>query len=354
MKLNAAQLLEKVVQLKASDLHVNVGVSPIVRINTSLTTLTDVDQFTIEDVEYLISQLLNQLQKDILDVNKEIDLSVALSNKARFRVNVFYQRGYPALSLRLIPLKVPTIEDLNLPSIVASLCDLKQGLVLVTGPTGHGKSTTVASMIERINQTRAEHIVTIEDPIEYVFTNKKSLIAQREMHLDTHSWSVALKSVLRQDPNIVMVGEMRDFETVAAALSIAETGHLVFASLHTNSAAQTVDRIIDSFPEEQQQQVRVQFSQSLEAILSLRLIPSQSKGVIPAVEVLLASSAVRSLIREGKSHQIDNVISTSGNLGMVSLEKSIAQLVQSGDVELGVAVRYSSKTDELKRFLKGN
>ena len=340
--------------MQASDLHVSIGSPPIVRINTALTTFTDVDPFTIEDVEYIISQLLNQQQKDILDVNKEIDLSVALSNKARFRVNVFYQRGYPALALRFIPLRVPTIEELHLPPVLESLCDLKQGLVLITGPTGHGKSTTLAAMIERINQTRAEHILTIEDPIEYVFQNKLSLIAQREMHLDTHSWAVALKSVLRQDPNIVMVGEMRDYETVSAALSIAETGHLVFASLHTNSASQTVDRIIDSFPEEQHQQVRIQFSQSLEAILSLRLIPSAAKGVVPAVEILLANSAVRSLIREGKSHQIDNVISTSGNLGMVSLEKSIAELVTANDVDLKEAVRYSSKPDELRRYLKGH
>ena len=264
-KLNVAQLLEQVVKMGASDLHLSMGVSPVVRVNTVLSPLSDFPPLTTEDIEFFLSQILNQEQKDILDVNKELDLSVALGKKVRFRVNVFFQKGYPSVAMRTIPLVVPSLETLNLPPVVNSIADLKHGLVLVVGPTGHGKSTTIAGMLDRINSTRAEHILTIEDPIEYIFTNKKSLIEQREMYLDTHSWEVALKAVLRQDPNVVFIGEMRDHDSMQAALTIAETGHLVFTTLHTNSAAQTIDRIIDSFPEGQQGQVRIQLSQILAA-----------------------------------------------------------------------------------------
>ncbi len=351
-KFNVANLLDKVVEMGVSDLHLGVGVSPVVRINTALTPLSDISPLTVEDVEYFISQILNQQQKDILDVNKEMDLSVALAKKVRFRVNVFFQKGYPAVALRAIPLTVPTLDKLNLPDIVGKLADMKQGLVLVVGPTGHGKSTTIASMIERINTTRAEHIITIEDPIEYVFSNKKSLIEQREMFLDTHSWEVALRAVLRQDPNVVFIGEMRDHESMSAALTIAETGHLVFTTLHTNSAAQTIDRIIDSFPEHQQDQVRIQLSQIIEAVVSQRLVPSPTKGMIPAIEVMLANNAIRNLIRENKTHQIDNVISTSGSLGMFTLEKGLSALVNTGDLDFETAIKYSNNQTELKRLVK--
>ena len=223
---NLTQLLEKIVNMGASDLHVSVGLPPVVRINTTLSRLTEFGQFGISEVEFVLSQMLNQSQKDVFDVNKEIDFSVSLGEKARFRVNAFYQRGYPSIALRIIPRKVPTLEELNMPHILNDLCELRQGLILVTGPTGSGKSTAIAGMVQKINETRAEHVMTIEDPIEYVFTNVNCLIEQREMYLDTHSWEVALKSVLRQDPNVVVIGEMRDYDTMAAALTIAETGHL--------------------------------------------------------------------------------------------------------------------------------
>lgn len=353
MPVNISQLLEKVLILNASDLHLSVGVSPAVRINRILSYLTDFSPMSIEDIEYVLTQILSKDQKDLLDVNREIDFSVALGNKARFRVNAFYQKGYPSIAMRYLPMIVPTIEDLGLPPIFASLAELDNGLVLVTGPTGMGKSTAIAAIIERINQTRADHIITIEDPIEHIFTNKKSLIEQREMYLDTHSWDISLKSVLRQDPDVVVIGEMRDYETISSAITIAETGHLVISTLHTNSAAQTIDRIVDSFPEEKQKQVRVQLSQILEAVISMRLLPSPSKGVVPAVEILIGNSAVRSMIREGKTHQIDNVIATSSNFGMTSLETSLAELVSKGDIEVSDALRVASRPEELRRLLKG-
>jgi twitching motility protein PilT len=352
MKLNASQLLEKVINVKASDLHMTVGAPPFLRINTVLQPVSDFPPLTAEDVLYFLSQLLEEDQMSLLEVNKELDFSVALGAKARFRVNAFYQKGVPSVAMRLIPMVIPSLEDLNLPDIAGKLCELKQGLVLVVGPTGHGKSTTIASMIDKINGDRAEHIVTIEDPIEYLFTNKKSLIEQREMHIDTHAWDVALKSALRQDPNIVLVGEMRDVETMAAALQISETGHLVFATLHTNSASQTVERIINSFPENSQSQVRLQLAQSIEVILSQRLLPSESKGMVPAVEIMLASDAIRNLIREGKPQLIDNSISTSANVGMIPLERSLALLVDKGFVTEVEALKYASRPDEVRRLLK--
>ncbi len=350
-KFNVAQLLEKVVSMGASDLHLAVGVSPVIRVNTALSAIPEIAPLTVEDVEFFLSQILNQEQKDILEVNKELDLSVALGDKVRFRVNVFYQKGYPSVAMRAISLSVPSMEDLNLPPICAQLSDLPQGLVLVVGPTGHGKSTTIAAMIDRINETRAEHILTIDDPIEYIFPNKKSLIEQREMYLDTHSWEVALKAVLRQDPNVVFIGEMRDHASIQAALTISETGHLVFTTLHTNSAAQTVDRIIDSFPEHQQDQVRIQLSQVLQAVISQRLVPSVSKGMVPAIEVMIATTAIRNLIREGKTHQLNNMISTGGNLGMISLDASLAKLVKGKEVELNDALQVALNQDELRRHL---
>ncbi len=351
-KLNATPILERVLELGASDLLLSVTDSPIVRVSGVLQPMSDHASLTAEDIEFFLSQILKADQKDIFDVNKEIDFSVALGTKARFRVNAFYQRGYPSVAMRTIPMVVPQLESLNLPQTAEHLCNLKQGLILVVGPTGHGKSTSIAAMIEEINQTRAEHIVTIEDPIEYIFTNKQSLIEQREMYLDTHSWDVALKSVLRQDPNIVMVGEMRDAQTMSAVLQISETGHLVFATLHTNSAAQTIERVIVSFPESKQGQVRQQLSQVMEAVLSQRLLIGKEGGLIPAVEVLLATSAVRNLIREGKTHMIDNVISTSLGIGMRDLEHSLAALVKEGKVDLEEAMKYATKPDNLRTALK--
>ncbi|HOD01679.1 MAG TPA: PilT/PilU family type 4a pilus ATPase [bacterium] len=351
MKINATQLLEKVVDMEASDLHISVGANPYVRVNTVLKPLTEYPVMNVDDVEFVISQFLDAKQRELLEINKELDFSIALGQKARFRVNAFFQRGYPAVALRHITMDIPTIEDLHLPPILNSVCNLKQGLVIIVGPAGQGKSTTIASMIESINKTRSEHIVTIEDPIEYVFTNKLSLIEQREMFLDSHSWEIALRSVMRQDPNIVFIGEMRDADTIRSTLQIAETGHLVFTTLHTNSASQTIDRIIASFDEEKQNEVRSQLSQVVEVIISQRLLPSDKMGSVPACEIMINSDAIANLIREGKTHMIDNIINTSAQYGMVSIEKSIANLVLSGTVALEDGLRYAPRPQELRRLV---
>ncbi len=254
--------------------------------------------------------------------------------------------------MRLIPAKIPQLEDLHLPKTLSNFSKLRQGLILLTGPTGHGKSTSIASIINEINENRSVHIVTVEDPIEYVYPSRKSLIAQREMHLDTHSWEISLRSVLREDPDVVLIGEMRDYETIEAVLTIAETGHLVFATLHTNSASQSVDRIVGVFPENQQAQVQMQLSNVLEAIVSQRLVPGLKGGRYPATEVLLATGAVRNVIREGKTHLLDNIIQTSSGVGMQTLETSLAGLVKDGKVSLDTALSYSLKSEDLLREVK--
>lgn len=351
MKLNATQLLEKVVDQKASDLHISVGSKPFLRINTLLRPIEEYPPMTVDDVEYILSQILDTKQRELLEINKEIDFSIALGQKARFRVNSFFQKGYPSISLRHIPIDIPSFEQLHLPPNIENLCSLKQGLFLVVGPAGHGKSTTIASMIEKINAGRPEHIITIEDPIEYIFVNKKSLIEQREMYLDTHSWDVALRSILRQDPNIVFIGEMRDTETIRAALQIAETGHLVLTTLHTNSASQTVDRIISSFAAEKQNEIKTQLSQVIQVIVSERLIPSAQHGIVPAFEIMVNNDAIANLIREGKAHMIDNVINTSAQSGMISLEKSIADLINSKLITFEDGIKYCPRPVELKRLV---
>lgn len=351
MKLNATQILEKVVDMKASDLHMSVGSKPEIRINTKLQPLEDYPVLVTDDLEYVLSQILDAKHRELLDINKEFDFSIALGQKARFRINAYFQKGYPAIAFRYIPLEVPTFEQLHLPANLQTICSLKQGLIIVAGPAGHGKSTTIASMIERINTTRAEHIITIEDPIEYIFFGKKSLIEQREMFLDTHSWEVALKSVLRQDPNVVFIGEMRDIDTMRSALQIAETGHLVFTTLHTNSAAQTVDRIISSFPAEKQGEVKNQLASVIDVVISERLLPSAKFGVVPAFEIMVNNDAIANLIREGKPHMIDNVINTSSQFGMISLEKSMSELVKAGSITFEDAVKFAVRPSELKRFV---
>lgn len=350
--LDLNKLLQKVIDNKASDLHLTVGQPPVMRIDGALNFLQE-EKINPTDLEKIALGLLSPEQKEFLELNKEIDFSFDFEGKGRFRVNIFTEMGQLALALRLIPVKIPTIEELQLPEIIYDFGKLPQGLILVTGPTGHGKSTTIAVMIEYINSTRACHILTIEDPIEYVFTTKKSLIAQREMYKDTHSWEVALRSALREDPEVVFVGEMRDLETVAATITVAETGHLVFATLHTNSASQAVDRIIDVFPENQQNQVRVQLASILEGVVSQRLVPRLDGGRIAAMEVMLMTDAVRNLIREGKTFQIDNVVATSYDLGMISLERSLAGLVKKGLVGLDEAGRYSLHPEELRRLAIG-
>lgn len=343
--------LEIVVKKEASDLHLVVGSPAVIRIDGQLMPISPA-ALTVDEAEKLIFELLSPEQKEMLVVNKELDFSFALGEVARFRVNAYYQKGYLSAALRLIPTYIKTIEELNLPKIFHNFAKLRQGLVLVTGPTGHGKSTTIASVINEVNNTRPAHILTIEDPIEYVYPKGKALVSQREMHLDTHSWEVSLRSALREDPDVVLVGEMRDFETISSAITVAETGHLVFATLHTNSAAQSVDRIIDVFPENQQAQVRMQLAATMAAIISMRLIPAIGGGRLPVCEILLSSSAVQTAIREAKSHQIDNIIQTSGEMGMVLMDVSLANYVKAGRISLEVARAFSIRPKELERLIK--
>jgi twitching motility protein PilT len=347
------KILEMCVQYQASDVHIMVGIPPMIRLHGKLLTIPDSAPLTPAVAEEAVNSLLNEQQRELLKVDRELDFSYAIANGARFRVNAYYEKGNVAAALRYIPAKILSLEDLHLPPIVGKLTEIKQGLILVTGPTGHGKSTTIAAMIQRINQTRSEHIVTIEDPVEYIHTPNRSIVSQRELHADTHSWDVALKSVLREDPNVVLVGEMRDYETIEAALTVAETGHLVLATLHTNSAAQTIDRIVDVFPEKEQQQIRGQLSLSLEAVISQRLIPSEDGARVAVAEILLASPAVRSLIRDGKSHMLANVMQTSTDIGMRTLDMALVEAYRAGKISLPTAREYSVNTEELNRLIGG-
>ncbi len=347
------ELLQYAIRNNASDLHITAGYPPIVRVDGELKEISD-KVLTPQEAEELILPILSDEKKELLEVNREIDLAYFHESdySARFRINAYYTMKHMSAAFRLIPSRVRTIDELLLPNIYHQFAQLKQGFILVTGPTGHGKSTTLASIIEEINTTRFCHIVTIEDPIEYVFEGKKSLIDQREMNDDTHSWSIALRSALRQDPDVILVGEMRDYETIAAAITLAETGHLVFATLHTNSAAQTVDRMIDVFPNNQQPQIRLQLSNILEAIVAQRLIPLDKGGRRAVCEIMIASPAIRNMIREAKTHQIDNVIRTSADIGMVSLERSLVGLIREGVISVSKAQEYAIFPEEVLRLLK--
>lgn len=349
---NINRLLEIVVERNASDLHLVVGVPPCLRIHGDLIFLVDEGVLLEKNCEDLIFSMLSEEQKDLLLNNKEIDFSFEMSDKGRFRVNVYYQKGSLAAALRLIPLKIKSIEELALPKICHEFAKLEQGFILVTGPTGHGKSTTLAAIINEILLTRSCNVITIEDPIEFVFSSQRSLVSQRELHQDTHSWVSALRSALREDPDVVLIGEMRDYDTIAAALTIAETGHLVFSTLHTNSSSQSIDRIIDAFPEEAKNQIRIQLSTSLEAVFSQRLVPTTTPGRVLAYEVMIASSAVRTSIREAKSHMIDNIIQTSAGLGMSTMENSLVKLVEEGKITAETARLYALRPEEISRLLK--
>lgn len=350
--MSISELLEIVVRKNASDLHLIVGKRPTLRIDGDLTPVPATAELTADELQRLVFEIVTEEQKELLLVNKEIDFSFALGEIARFRVNVYYQKGFLAAALRLIPAKIRTVEELNLPKVCHRFSELQQGFILVTGPTGHGKSTTIAAIIDEINQNRPDHILTIEDPIEYVYPPGKGIISQRELHLDTHSWEISLRSALREDPDVVLIGEMRDYETIAAAITIAETGHLVFSTLHTNSAAQTIDRIVDVFPEHQQSQIRTQLAATIGGVISQRLIPAIGGGRYPAVEILVVTPAVRTVIREGKTHLIDNIIQTSAEVGMIPLELSLANLVKAGKISLETARSYALRPAELARFVK--
>ncbi len=348
------ELMATVFRVGASDLHLIAGSPPTIRVHGVLQKVPEMPVLDAKMAEELIFSILRPDQKDKLVKFRELDFSVAADGAGRFRANAYWQKQSVALALRSISEKIPTIDGLKLPGVCHQFAKLRQGFVLVTGPTGHGKSSTIAAILEEINQSRSEHIVTIEDPIEFVYSSKNSLISQRELGDDTQSWGGALKSVLREDPDIVLVGEMRDPETMSAAMTVAETGHLVFATLHTNSAAQTIDRIVDSFPEDQQNQIMMQLSNSLEAVLSQRLIPTKDgTGRIPATEVLVATPAVRNTIREGKTHQMDSIIQTSSELGMMTLEASLAYWVNQGAIDFEKAREFSLRPADLTRLVRG-
>lgn len=348
MDVTLTQLLKTMVEQNGTDLHITTNSPPQIRLDGKLIPLK-LAPFTPTDTKKLIYSILNDSQKQRFEEQLELDFSFGIKNLARFRANVFYQRGAVAGAFRLIPYEIRSFEALGVPRVIGNLCDLPRGLILVTGPTGSGKSTTLASMIDKVNSERSEHIITIEDPVEYLHSHKKCIVNQREVHTDTKSFSRALRAALRQDPDVVLVGEMRDLETVETALTIAETGHLTFATLHTNSAVQTINRVIDIFPAHQQTQIRTQLSFVLEAVLCQSLLPTANgKGRCLAMEILIPNSAVRNLIREDKIHQIYATMQT-GQLkhGMMTFNQSLASLYFQGKLKKEVAVARSSNKEEL-------
>lgn len=349
--MNIQQLLELTIARNASDLHLTVGYLPTLRIFGELVPITGFPPLSDNDLTSIILSVLTPAQKTSFEESLELDLAISFQNKARFRVNLFREQGHLALAFRLIPLIIPDLSRLGLPQVVEKMVHLRQGLILVSGPTGQGKSTTLAAILNKINHTRPVHILTIEDPIEYVYPKAKALVSQREMLVDTKDWHKALRAALREDPDVVLVGEMRDFETISSVITIAETGHLVFATLHTNSAAQTIDRIIDVFPQTQQSQIRLQLAGTLEAIISQRLVPTINPGRVLAVELLLRTPALSAIIREAKTYLIDNLIQTSAELGMVSLETSLSRLVKTGQITFEVAQTYSLRPELLAKLV---
>jgi twitching motility protein PilT len=345
-------LLLTTARQNASDLHLAVGRHPTLRIDGVLIPLQKEPILTPEMVDGLVLSLLKPEQKELFSKNREIDLSYSFEDKARFRVNTYYQRGYASAALRLIPAQIRTLEELRMPPIMHDFVRLSQGFVLVVGPAGHGKSTTLAALLDEVNHKRTDHIITVEDPIEYIFTQDKSIISQREVKSDTLTFHGALRSLLRQDPDVIMIGEMRDTESMSTAMTAAETGHLVFSTLHTNSASQTIDRIIDSFPSEQQGQISSQLAATLVGIVSERLIPRIDGGRVPACEIMLTNPAIRNLIREKKTYQIDLVIETSVQEGMMSLNRSLSDLVKRKEISLENAELYSLNPSELRILLE--
>ncbi|MBI2589286.1 type IV pilus twitching motility protein PilT [Candidatus Saccharibacteria bacterium] len=346
-------LLDEVVKRKASDLHLQVGLPAVIRIDGSLTFSQNTTALSEQMVEVMVFSLLDEDQKQILLRDKEFDFSFAFGDLGRFRVNAFHERGNLAAAMRLIPNEIRSIEQLGLPKVLNSFADYPRGLVLVTGPTGSGKSSTLAALIDKINNERPVHIITVEDPIEYTHKSKKAVVVQREVHYDTYSFSAALRSALREDPDVVLIGEMRDLETIAAAITIAETGHLVFATLHTNSASQSIDRIVDVFPPHQQPQVRSQLGNILMAVVSQRLIPALGGGRVPATEIMVATPAVRNIIREGKNYQLDAVIQTGAEAGMQSMDKTLVSMIHSGVVSYDEARNVAVDVEELDRLMRG-
>ncbi|MBR3365722.1 type IV pilus twitching motility protein PilT [Candidatus Saccharibacteria bacterium] len=346
-------LLEETVRQKASDLHIQVGLPPILRVDGVLRPIPNTPVVDEEASERLIFSTMDSLQQQSLMKDREFDYSFAFGSLGRFRVNAFQEKGSLAGAFRLIPDKILTVQELGMPAVVDTFTEYPRGLVLVTGPTGSGKSTTLAALIEKINQTKPVHILTIEDPIEFTYTSKRAVVVQREVHYDTLSFSRALRSALRQDPDVVLIGEMRDLETIQAALTVAETGHLVFGTLHTNSAAQSIDRIIDVFPAHQQSQIRLQLSAVLQAVCSQRLVPAIAGGRVCAAEIMVINQAIKSLIRDGKTHQIDTAIQTGVAQGMQTMDRTLVKMIQTGIISYDDAREYAVDLTEFERLARG-
>ncbi|MCX7951153.1 MAG: type IV pilus twitching motility protein PilT [Clostridiales bacterium] len=345
------QLLKKVIDIGASDLHITVGIPPTARVNGTLVQLTE-EKLTTDQTEEYVRFVLTEEQYEKYQELGELDFSYALQGIGRFRVNAFKQRGSDAMALRTVAAQVPTLDKLEMPNVLKELTNKTRGLILVTGPTGSGKSTTLAAMINEINQNRSCHIITLEDPIEYLHKHKKSIVNQREVGHDTKSYANALRAALREDPDVILVGEMRDLETISIAITAAETGHLVLSTLHTIGASKTVDRIVDVFPPYQQQQIKVQLSAVLEGVISQQLIKrADGNGRVCAMEIMTATPAIRNLIREGKTHQIDSAVQTGAKFGMKTMDMSLVELYKKGLISYEDALNYSVDRDIVMRLL---
>jgi twitching motility protein PilT len=354
MSVDFAAVLTKMVEVRASDVHLTPGFPPALRVRGRIVPMDDYPQLGPQDTREIVYSILNDSQRKRFENQQQLDFAYAIPGVARFRVNTFFQRGAISAAFRHIPAEIESLDSLGLPAILEDFTRKPRGFVLVTGPTGSGKSTTLASMVDMINSEREEHILTIEDPIEFLHSHRKCIVNQREIGADAQDFSVALKAALREDPDVILVGEMRDLETISTALTAAETGHLVFATLHTQSTAQTVDRIIDVFPPHQQHQVRMQLSIALQGIVTQQLLPTaDGSSRVVACEVLVPTPAVRNLIREGKTHQIYSALQTSGAVGMQTMDSHLAQLVRSGVVNRKLAEQRASVPEELKRLLSG-
>lgn len=353
VKLDVNDLLEEVIKRGASDLHITVGVPPVMRINGVLQRL-DLPKLTSNDTRDMVYSILTARQREALESNLEFDLSYSVPGSARFRVNAYFQRNSVGAAFRIIPYRIRTVEELQLPLIVKEFARLPRGFVLITGPTGQGKSTTLAAIIDLINSSREEHIITVEDPIEFLHLHKKCIVNQREVGADTHSFAAALKYALRQDPDVILVGEMRDLETISTALTAAETGHLIFATLHTQDAPQTIDRIIDVFPTYQQQQVRLQLASTVQAIVTQQLIPTKDRrSRVPAVEIMIATSAIRNMIRDARVHQIYSAMQSGGQLRMQTMDASLAALYRANRITYETGLARAHNKDDYRRLVGG-
>ncbi len=352
MDFDFAEVLLEVLERNASDLHITVGTPPMVRVRGRLMPMDEYPRLSATDTREIIYSILSNDQRQRLETDWQLDFAYSIPGHARFRVNAYFQRASLGAAFRLIPAKIESIENLGLPAVTHEFCKKPRGLVLVTGPTGSGKSTSLAAMIDSINATREEHIMTIEDPIEFLHSHKKCMVNQRELGADAPTFALALRAALRQDPDVILVGEMRDLETISTALTAAETGHLVFATLHTQNAPQTIDRVIDVFPAEQQGQVRVQLSVALQGIMTQQLLPTTDGSArVAAIEALVPTPAVRNLIREGKTHQIMSVMQTGGSFGMQTMDAALATLVRESKITSRLAESRSTSPEELKRLM---